>query len=125
MQKELKEAESDLRAAITDFKRKDFKWATTKAYFSVFHSGRAALFALGLREKTHFAVGLVLDELVKEGKLEREYANHFNALKSAREDADYRYEHSRETAKQACEAANAFLRRTKSLLPNLAALKAA
>jgi uncharacterized protein (UPF0332 family) len=121
--KELTEAENDLHDAILELKRKGFKWAVIKAYFSVFHAGRAVLFTLGLREKTHFAVGAVLDELVKEGKLEAEYANSFNALKSAREEADYHYAYSRETARQSCEAANAFLVRVKALLPNIAGLK--
>jgi hypothetical protein len=51
--KELKGAEYDLSKAKKSLEDDDFKWATIKAYYSMFHSARALVFSKGYREKTH------------------------------------------------------------------------
>ena len=65
----------------------------------MFHASRAVLFSLGFREKRHFAVQVVLEDLNKKGKLESIYLEYFGAAMEAREGADYRYVYSENIAK--------------------------
>lgn len=119
IQKELAEAAYDLEKAEKAFSDEDWKWVIVKAYYCMFHAARAVLFKLGLREKKHFAIGVVLDDLNKKGKLEIRYVNDFNAALSSREDADYHYAYSKEAAEHSLEIAGDFLDKMKQLLNKL------
>ena len=74
----------------------------------MFHSARAILFKLGLRERKHFVISVVLEDLNNRGKLESIYVNDFKAAISAREDADYHYSYSKESALHVLEIAEEF-----------------
>ena len=119
VEKELREAEYDIEKAENAFEDEDYKWCIVKAYYTIFHAARALLFKIGLREKSHFAIGIVLEDLNKQGKLEIKYINDFNAAVSSREDADYHYTYSKEIADHNLEIANEFLDRIKILINNL------
>lgn len=69
IQKELAEADYDFEKAEKAFSDNDWKWTIIAAYYCMFHAARAVLFKLGLIEKKHFAVGVVLEDLNKKGKL--------------------------------------------------------
>ncbi len=114
LEKEFREAEFDLRKAKDAFDEKNYKWSIIMAYYSMFHAARSTLFALGLKEKRHFAIGVVLEDLVRQGKLEEIYVNYFNSAMESREGADYRYEYSSEIAKDILEMAEKFIRRMKA-----------
>lgn len=116
MQKELNEALYDFDKAEKAFKEDDWKWAIVKAYYCIFHAARAVLFKSGFREKRHFAIGIVLEDLNKKGKLESKYVNDFNAALSSREDADYHYVYGKEAAEHSLEIAGDFMARMKQLL---------
>ena len=116
IEKEIKEAKYDLEKAEVALSQEDSKWSIVKSYYSMFHSARAVLFKSGLREKKHFAVGIVLEDLNKRGKLESKYVNDFNAAVYSREDADYHYTYSKEIAKHNLEIAKEFLQRMRKLL---------
>ncbi len=75
--KEFAEADYDLKAAEKAWEDKDCKWCIVKSYYCMFHAARAVLFGLGLREKRHFAIGVVLEDLNKKGKLESSFVNDF------------------------------------------------
>ncbi len=119
VEKELKEAAYDFDKSEKAFSDEDLKWAIVKAYYCMFHAARAVLFKLGLREKKHFAIAVVLEDLNKRGKLEIRYVNDFNAALSSREDADYHYVYSKEAAEHNLEIASNFLIRMKKLLNEL------
>ena len=119
VEKELREAEYDIEKAENAFEDEDYKWCIVKAYYTIFHAARALLFKIGLREKRHFAIRVVLEDLNKQGKLEMKYVNDFNAAVSSREDADYHYTYSKEIADHNLEIANEFLDRIKILINNL------
>lgn len=116
VKKELDESKYDLGKAKKTFEEKDFKWGIVKSYYAMFHSARALLFKLGLREKRHFAISIVLEDLNKQGKLENKFVNDFNAAVSSREDADYHYTYSRETAEQNLQVAEEFLDKMNVLI---------
>lgn len=114
--KELSEAEYDLDKANIALEQKDFKWAIIKAYYSMFHAARSLLFSLGLKERRHFVVGIVLEQLSEDGKLESKYVNDFRAAMSSREDADYRYVHSLDIAVYIVDIAEEFLDKMKKMI---------
>ena len=116
IQKELAESAYDFDKAEKAFREEDWKWAIVQTYYCMFHAARAVLFKLGLREKRHFALAVVLGDLNKKGKLELKYVNDFEAALSSREDADYYYAYSKETAEHCLEMAENFLMRMKKLL---------
>lgn len=119
IQKELRESDYDFEKAKKAHSDKDYKWSIVKAYYSMFHSARAVLFKLGLKEKKHFALGIVLEDLNKKGKLEIRYVNDFSAAMSSREDADYRYFYSEESSEHSLKMAEEFNKRMKNLLRDL------
>ena len=119
VQKELAEAAYDLEKSEKAFSDEDWKWAIIKAYYCMFHAARAVLFKIGLRETKHFAIGIVLEDLYKKGKIESNYVNNFNAALSSREDADYHYFYSKDIAKHNLEIAEEFLARMKKLIAKL------
>ncbi|MBI2126705.1 MAG: HEPN domain-containing protein [Thaumarchaeota archaeon] len=80
----------------------------------MFHAARAVLFGLGLREKRHFAIGVVLEDLNKKGKLESSFVNDFNAAVSAREGADYHYTYSKEAAQHSLPWQRSFFQELRS-----------
>ncbi len=116
LDKEIREADYDLDKAKKALNEEDFKWSIVKSYYSMFHSARAVLFSLGLREKKHFAVGVVLEDLNKKGKLESRFLNDFNAAMQSREDADYHYIYSKEAAENSLLIAEEFMQRMKELI---------
>ncbi len=118
-EKEFKESEYDFAKAKQALKGKDAKWATIAAYYSMFHAAKGVLFLLGLKEKSHYAVSEVLEKLNKAGKLESNYVDDFRAAMSSREGADYRYDHSGETAEQVVKIAEEFIARMKKLKSSL------
>lgn len=114
--KEVKEGKYDLLKAQKTFEDKDYKWTIVKAYYSMFHFARAVLFNVGFREKRHFVIGVVLEDLNKKGKLESKYVNDFNAAVSARVDADYHYIYSKEKAEHSLYIAEEFNEKMKGLI---------
>jgi len=118
-EKEFSEADYDMGSARRALEEKDYKWATVKAYFAVFHSAKGILFLRGYREKAHFAVAEVLDNVCDDGKLENRYVADFKAALSARQGADYRYDYSERTATEIVKLAEEFLERMEKLRKKL------
>ena len=117
--KELKESSDDLKIAGENLDNEQHKWSIVTGYYSMFHAARALLFSLGYREKKHFAISVVLEELAKKGMLESRYLNYFSAAMEAREGADYSYKYSEDKAEEILEYAQKFVAEMKSLIASL------
>ncbi|MEM4335976.1 MAG: HEPN domain-containing protein [Candidatus Anstonellales archaeon] len=89
IEKELREAEYDLTMAKHSLQNRDVKWATIKAYYSIFHSIRALVFSKGYREKSHFCLMAAFKHLFVEKGLLTELLDYFYYAMNAREGADY------------------------------------
>ncbi len=113
--KEFKEAAYDMAGAKQALAEKDYKWATVKAYYAMFHSAKGILFLLGLKERAHFVIAEVLEQLSKDGKLESAYVSAFKAGIASREGADYNYTYSKETASELVIMAGEFVARMNRL----------
>lgn len=120
-EKEWKESELDLGEARKELRSGSSKWATVKAYYSIFHAAKAVLFLLGLKERSHYRVFAALEILSKEGKIESNYVSYFMAAMSAREGADYHYDYEEKTAKETVEIADNFVKRMKLFAAGLKA----
>ena len=87
---ELEGAAYDLQRAKISLEEADFKWATVKAYYSMFHAARALLYSAGYRERSHAALLTALRELyAKSGRLDEAALDDFENAMSLREEADY------------------------------------
>lgn len=116
MEKELGESEKDFGDAKASLRMKKFKWAIIQSYYSMFHAGRAVLFSLGLKERRHFAITVVLEELVRKKKLESKYVSDFKAGMFTREEADYEAEYSEERASSLLKITEEFNKRMRNIL---------
>lgn len=115
IKKEFDEAEYDLVKAKSALVEGDFKWCIIKAYYSMFHAAKASLFTFGMREKRHFIIGVILEKLSSEGKLQFRFVDDYKGAMLAREDADYRYIHTKDTAEYLIDIAEEFIAKMKEI----------
>lgn len=115
--KELKTAQSDLKSAKSTFGQDNYKWATIQCYYSMFHSGRALLYAVNFREKSHRCLIIALRVLyVNKNKLSFQSIEALEKAKMLREEADYYDRWSKEATQILLNKAKEFLQQTKNLL---------
>jgi len=115
--KEIKGANYDLIRARESLAKKDFKWATIQAYYSMFHSARALLYNEGYREKSHAALRIALRELFgASGRLSEETLHDFEDAMDLREEADYGLEYSESNSAGVVKDAQKFLDVAKQIL---------
>lgn len=97
VEKELKSANDDLLSSKDSFERKNYKWATIQAYYSMFHTARALIYARKYREKSHYCLVVALEHLyVEKGFIEKGILESLMLGKEMRESADYRSSFSKE-----------------------------
>lgn len=113
--KELKESDKDFNDSKDSLQQEKYKWCIIQAYYSMFHSARAVIMSLGYKERRHFAVGVVLESLVKGNRMESYFLDDFKAAMFAREEADYGASYSRERAEQMLTMAEEFGDRMKKM----------
>jgi len=116
VEKELGESRYDFDKAADNLKKGDYKWSIIAGYYAMFHAARALLFSLGYKEKRHFAINIVLEELSMKGMLESRHINYFSSAMEAREGADYSYKYSEERAEELMEYAEKFISEMKKLI---------
>ena len=80
----LSEAEKNLEAEA-------WRSAISSAYLAVFHSARAVLFRDGVREKSHYCIGLYLQRYVEDGTLEEDWPMLFDRIRSVRHADQYSF----------------------------------
>lgn len=115
--KELNTASDDLLSSKDSFKRKNYKWATIQAYYCMFHTARALIYARKYREKSHYCLIVALEHLyVGEGLIEKGLVESLVLGKEMRESADYRSSFSKEGAYSLVKAADNFLAIVRELL---------
>lgn len=117
VEKELRTAEKDLDDGKEGLEREKYKWSTVQAYYSMFHSARALLYAKNYREKSHYCLiaalrALYVDKKLLPGSLIESLQNG----KKLREQADYYDEWSKEGAQVLLSAAEEFLHISQTLV---------
>jgi uncharacterized protein (UPF0332 family) len=115
--KELSSATEDLLSSKDSFERKNFKWATIQAYYSMFHTARALIYQKKYREKSHYCLVVALEHLyLEKGLIEKGFIESLTIGKEMRESADYRSTFSKEEADNLIKTAYQFLTTAKKLL---------
>lgn len=88
-QKALLDASKDkVEVAETLLENGSLNDAVSRAYYSMFHSARAALLEEGSRPKTHQGVISELGRLLRD-EIDRDLISSMSEIQSLREDADY------------------------------------
>ena len=107
----LSEAEKNLEAGA-------LRSAVSSAYMAVFHSARAVLFRDGVREKSHYCIGLYLQKYVEEGALEEEWPMLFDRIRSIRHADQYSFmaKPTEEEVQEEIDLAQRFIERMERLL---------
>jgi uncharacterized protein (UPF0332 family) len=116
IRREMASAESDRLLAHETFSHDDYLWATVQAYYAMFHAARSVLFDAGYREKSHHCLGVFLEKLVDDARLDSRYLNYFSVVRDLREKANYDLSYSRENAETALKFADAFIEKMNSLI---------
>lgn len=115
--KEIKLAVTDLEVAKESFGRNNFKWAVVQSYYSMFHSGRALIYAENYREKSHYCLIVAIRALyVEKRKLDLRFVEALEKAKTLRENADYYGDFTKTSAEDLIKKAGEFLDKTKEIL---------
>lgn len=107
----ISEAEKNLEAGA-------LRSAVSSAYLAVFHSARAVLFRDGVREKSHYCIGLYLQRYVEEGSLEEDWPMLFDRIRSVRHADQYSFmaKPTEEEVQAGIDLAKKFIDRMEKLL---------
>jgi uncharacterized protein (UPF0332 family) len=107
----LGESEINLRSGA-------YRSALSSAYTAMFHSARGILFRDGVREKSHYCIGIYLASYVERGLLEDEWFSVFDRMRSARHTDQYSFNVSptAEEARSAIDTAKDFVGRMERLM---------
>jgi uncharacterized protein (UPF0332 family) len=107
----LSEAEKNLESDA-------YRSALSSAYMAIFHSARAVLFRDGVREKSHYCIGLYLQRYVENGSLEVEWPMLFDRMRSIRHADQYSFQArpSTEEVQVGIDLAEKFIDRIERLL---------
>jgi uncharacterized protein (UPF0332 family) len=92
--------------------------ALAAVYMGYFHAARAVLFRDGVREKSHYCIGIYLEMYAEKGLLEEEWVALFDHIRGLRQADQYSLE-ARPTpqeASSAIEGASRFIARMEKLL---------
>jgi len=91
-QQSLRLARDWLCEAEANLKAEAYRSALSSAYLAVFHSARAVLFRDGVREKSHYCIGLYLQTYVEKDDLEEEWPMLFDRIRSVRHADQYSFQ---------------------------------
>jgi len=95
-----------------------YKSAISSLYLAIFHSARAVLFRDGVREKSHYCVGVYLGKYVERGVLEEDWVLIFDRMRSVRHTDQYSFQAhpSKEEVDSGIDIAVKFVNRMEKLL---------
>ena len=109
-------AAEDLEEAKGGLERNQWKWSTIQAYYSMFHTARALLYARSFREKHHRCLRIAISYLYElEGETFNRLVGDFQLAKQLRENADYAEDFSENGARKLVISAERFLEVAKEI----------
>jgi uncharacterized protein (UPF0332 family) len=92
--------------------------ALMAAYMGYFHAARALLYRDGVREKSHYCIGVYLESYHEKGLLEDEWVLQFNRMRGMRQNDQYSLDArpTLEEVRQAVDDAGKFIGRMEQLV---------
>ena len=114
----LEEAQNWLDEAGRSYEGGALRASLTSSYLVYFHSARALLFRDGIREKSHYCIGVYLDHYVKIEELEPKWTTLFHAMRTQRQTEQYSFgtKPSKKEVLSHLRDAESFMERMKVLL---------
>jgi uncharacterized protein (UPF0332 family) len=112
-------AEESLSSALNEFDEGRYGFASSQAYYTVFHAMTAALYAVGKTYSKHAGVIAGFNELfIKTGKMPKAFGAVIQRLRKDRETGDYSYDVKidKETAESGINDAERILSTIKDYL---------
>ncbi len=119
------EAREWLSEARKNLAGEAYKSAISSLYLAIFHSARAVLFRDGVREKSHYCVGVYLEKYVEQGVLEEDWVLIFDRMRSVRHADQYSFQThpSKEEVESGIDIAGKFVNRMEKLLNETGAVE--
>jgi uncharacterized protein (UPF0332 family) len=116
------EAREWLSEAMKKKASEAYKSAISSLYLAIFHSARAVLFRDGVREKSHYCVGVYLEKYVEQGVLEEDWVLIFDRMRSVRHTDQYSFQvhPSNEEVESGIDISGKFVNRMEKLLEEVA-----
>lgn len=115
--RQLATAAEDLAEAKAGLARETWKWSTIQAYYAMFHTARALLYAKGFRERHHRCLRIAVAHLyASEGDAFARVIEDFQLAKQMRENADYADDFSENGARKLVASAEQFLGSARKIL---------
>ena len=117
-----KESVSEAREWLSEAKKNmaagAFKSAISSLYLALFHSAREVLFRDGVREKSHYCIGIYLGKYVEQRVLEKDWVLIFDRIRSLRHTDQYslRIHPTKEEVESGIGIAGDFIDRMEKLL---------
>lgn len=95
-----------------------YRSALASIYLVFFHAARSVLFRDGVREKSHYCIGVYLEKYVQKDILEEEWALIFDRIRSARHTNQYSFHvhPTIEEVESAIKASEKFIGRMERLI---------
>jgi uncharacterized protein (UPF0332 family) len=90
------------------------------AYMGYFHAARAVLYRDGVREKSHYCIGVYLESYREKGLLEDDWILQFDHMRGLRQNDQYNLDArpAPEEVRQAVADARKFIERMERLVKN-------
>lgn len=100
------------------WRQRAYRSALASAYLAFFHAARTVLFRDGVREKSHYCVGVYLEKYVEQNVLEEKWVMLFDRMRSARHTDQYSFQPhpSSEEVESAIRADRKFIERIAQLM---------
>lgn len=117
IKKEMDNAVYDLSRSEESLMKKDYKWSSVQAYYSMFHSAKALILKQGYREKSHYCLLVALRELlVNRDLISKDIVDNYELCMDIRHEADYGHIYSDESAELAVDAAKKMLKAAQQII---------
>lgn len=120
VKRQLDIAAEDLAIANEGLTHQRWKWSTIQAYYSMFHTARAFLYAKSFRERHHRCLRIAIAHLyAMEGDNFHQLVDEFQLAKELRENADYADSFSETSARKLVVSAERFLHIARQIISPL------
>jgi uncharacterized protein (UPF0332 family) len=117
-ERSIQESYKWLNESFKNIEGRAYSSAQLSTYLVFFHAARAVLYRDGVREKSHYCIGIYLEAYQKEGLLEENWIILFDRVRNNRHAGQYSFqvEPTKEEVELGIKSAENFLKRIIELL---------
>jgi uncharacterized protein (UPF0332 family) len=121
----IKESYKWLDESLKNIDSGAYSSAQLSIYLVFFHAARAVLFRDGIREKSHYCIGIYLEAYYQKGLLEEHWVILFDRIKNSRHNGQYSFQTAptKEEVESELNSSKRFVKRMEKLLNDTSPLK--